>query len=140
MSIEDIAELEPDPLEIDSRHCGECGLRIDQHRRVDTPEGPEFFCEDDLEIQIHLAAADLVKQWELADPRDRWRHTGEPPPKASDISNARREPYCTPPSVVDAFLYVVRLGDADYLSRWLAQHPLDAPYLLKIWDRKNALA
>jgi len=63
MSIEDIAELEPDPLEIDSRHCGECGLRIDQHRRVDTPEGPEFFCEDDLEIQIHLAAAVFADEY-----------------------------------------------------------------------------
>jgi len=51
-----------------------------------------------------------------------------------------RRHYSTPQSTVDAFLYVVRLGDADYLSRWLAQHPLDAPHLLKIWERKNALA
>lgn len=36
-------------------------------------------------------AEDLVRQWELNDPRDRWRHTGERPPSAkvrnSDISN-----------------------------------------------------
>lgn len=25
-------------------------------------------------------AGDLVRQWELNDPRDRWRHTGEQPP------------------------------------------------------------
>jgi hypothetical protein len=111
MSIKDSAELEPDPLE-----------------------------GDDLEYQIHLDAAALVKQWELLDPRDAWRHTGEPPPATSDIPSARPEPYRTPQSVVDAFLHVVRLGDADYLSRWLAQHPADAPHLLKIWERKNALA
>lgn len=27
-------------------------------------------------------ADDLVRQWELNDPRDRWRHTGEHPPGA----------------------------------------------------------
>jgi hypothetical protein len=35
-------------------------------------------------------ADDLVKQWELGDPRDRWRHTGEKPPherfRNSDLS------------------------------------------------------
>jgi hypothetical protein len=67
---------ELDPIEIDPRPCQLCGLTIDRHERVDGPEGPEFFC-DDLETQIYLAAADLVKQWELPDPRDQWRHTGE---------------------------------------------------------------
>jgi hypothetical protein len=129
------AVLEHDPLKIDPRPCGECGLTIDRHQRVDTPEGPEFFC-DDLETQIHLAAADLVKQWELADPRDRWRHTGEPPPKAS-APNARPEPYRAPQSTVDAFKYVVSLNDADYLARWLANHPADAPELFKIWKSNN---
>jgi hypothetical protein len=33
-------------------------------------------------------AEDLVRQWELDDPRDRWRHTGERPPS----THARREP------------------------------------------------
>jgi len=27
-------------------------------------------------------ADDLVRQWELNDPRDRWRHTGEKPPSS----------------------------------------------------------
>jgi hypothetical protein len=31
---------------------------------------------------------DLVRQWELADPRDRWRHTGEAPPPAN-VRNGR---------------------------------------------------
>ena len=40
------AVLEPEPLEIDPRPCGLCGLTIDRHERVDAPEGPEFFCVD----------------------------------------------------------------------------------------------
>jgi hypothetical protein len=48
--------------------------------------------------------------------------------------------YRTPQSTVDAFFFVLRKGDADYLSRWLVGHPLDAPHLLKIWERKNAVA
>jgi hypothetical protein len=136
MSIEDIAELEPDPLEIDSRPCGECGCTIDRHQRVDTPEGPEFFCED-IEIQIHLAAADLVRQWELADRRDRWKHTGEQPPKASDQRTAAKQSYRTPQSTIDAFLYVVSLRDRDYLGKWLARHPADRAELLRIWKGKR---
>jgi hypothetical protein len=104
---------ELDPLEIDPRPCELCGCTIDQHQCIDTSEGPEFFC-DDLETQIYLAAADLMKRWELADPRDRWRHTGEPHPKASVIPNARPEPYCTPASVVDEFFSLptsmIRIG------------------------------
>jgi len=33
-------------------------------------------------------ADDLVRQWELNDPRDRWRHTGERPPSAHAQSKA----------------------------------------------------
>jgi RecA-family ATPase len=36
-----------DPFEIDPNSCQSCGLTIDQHRRVDTPDGPEFFCYDE---------------------------------------------------------------------------------------------
>jgi hypothetical protein len=36
-------------------------------------------------------AEQLVRQWELADPRDRWRHTGEPTPPAS-ARNAELKP------------------------------------------------
>ena len=35
-----------DPFEIDPNSCKSCGLTIDRHRRVDTPDGPEFFCEE----------------------------------------------------------------------------------------------
>jgi RecA-family ATPase len=68
--------FEPDPLEIDPRPCGDCGRTIDQHRRVDTPEGPEFFCEE-IERQIHLDARAIRLRMELADPRDRDRARAE---------------------------------------------------------------
>jgi hypothetical protein len=81
-------------------------------------------------------------QWELGDPRDSWRHTGERPPLASvrnsDIAvkpNAPRS-YRTPQATVAAFWYVAALDDPDYLARWLAQHPADAPHLHEIWGRK----
>ncbi len=104
---------------------------------VDHGEGPEFFC-DDLETQIHLDAAVLVRRWELADPRDRWKHTGEPPPKASTPREPGPKPYRTAQSTVDAFWYVVRNEGPEYLKAWLARHPADAPFLLKIWKQKNA--
>src|SRR5689334_17153816 len=41
-------------------------------------------------------AAQMLRQWELADPRDRWRHTGELPPPANvrngDIGATEPEP------------------------------------------------
>jgi hypothetical protein len=137
--------LELDPIEIDPRPCGECGLTIDRHRRVDALEGPEFYC-DDLEIQIHLDACALVRRWELADPRDRWKWTGGAPPALSSLNGeASRFPTkstqvkelhfpkaSVAQSTIDAFWYVVRLGDADYLGDWLDRHPLDAPYLVKL--------
>jgi hypothetical protein len=118
-------QIELDPIEIDPRPCGLCGCTIDQHERVDTPEGPEFFCFPD---------DDIVTRWELADPRDRWKHTGEPPPKASDRSTARPEPYRTPQSTIDAFWYVVGLRDPERFKAWLRDHPEDAPFLLKLLE------
>jgi hypothetical protein len=57
-----------------------------------------------------------------------------------DADAESRRPYATPKSTIAAFWYVVNLGDADYLARWLADHPADAPYLFEIWERKNARA
>jgi hypothetical protein len=101
----------------------------------------EAFDEEISELQSSVD--DILRRWELADPRDGWRHTGETPPPAafrnSDISgkpvdNPRR--YRTAQSTIDAFWYVVRLDDPDYLARWLADHPRDAAHLLKIWKAK----
>lgn len=75
-------------------------------------------------------AATLVMQWELADPRDRWRWTGELPPveQAAAIDKPLRR---TPQATVDAFQYVVSLGDPDRLAAWLRNHPDDALVLLE---------
>jgi hypothetical protein len=85
-------------------------------------------------------AADIVRQWELADARDRWRHTGEAPPAAVEMLPAAKPTYTTPQSVVDAFWCVMQSGDADYLSRWLIDHPLDASHLKKVWEAKCSTA
>jgi hypothetical protein len=82
--------------------------------------------------EIKIGAAELVRRWELEDSRDRWKHTGEVPPKASEATEARTQFYRTPQATKDAFWYVVKFGDREYLIRWLADHPGDAPALLKI--------
>jgi hypothetical protein len=137
-----VETFEHDPREIDPRPCELCGLTIDQHEMVDTREGPEFFCNE-----FSSDAADIVQRWELADPRDAWRHTGEPPPPAvvrnSDIGAKPKRaarPYRTPQSTIDDFWHAVRIGDSEYLAKWLAQHPLDAPHLHKIWGQKCSTA
>ncbi|MEH2521563.1 hypothetical protein V1279_007136 [Bradyrhizobium sp. AZCC 1610] len=89
------------------------------------------------EAEIMLRAAELVQQWELADPRDRWRHTGERRPAVRPEPSARREPYAPAQSTVEAFWHVVRTDDPDYLSRWLADHPADAPELFKLWKARR---
>jgi hypothetical protein len=123
-----LTELEPDPLEIDPNPCEHCGLTIDRHRRVDTDEGAEFFCWDD----------SVVKLWELADCRDRWRHTGEKPPSDA-VRNSIEEwppkrPYRTADSTVAAFWLVVGLNDPKRLKSWMRDHPHDAPTLLKLLE------
>jgi hypothetical protein len=134
--------LEPDPIEIDPRPCV-CGYTINQHLRVDTPEGPEFCCQD---IEADELAYNLVRDWELVDPRDRWRHTAEPPPPASvrnsDISvvPAKTPQYRTPQSTVDAFFFVLKTKDAAGIAAWLAAHPRDERHLQKIWEQKCSTA
>jgi hypothetical protein len=131
-------EIEPEPIAIDPRPCGLCGLTIDRHEMVDGGEGPEFFCFRD---------GDIVTDWELADPRDRWRHTGEPPPTAavrnSDILARpadRPRPYRTPQATIDAFFYVLKTKDAAGIASWLAAHPQDERQLYKIWKQKCSTA
>jgi hypothetical protein len=88
-------------------------------------------------------AADIVRRWELADPRDAWRHTGEAPPlpqvRSGPLQPARlqAQPYRTPQSTIDAFWYVTRLDDPEYLKRWLSQHPRDVALLQKLWEAKQ---
>jgi hypothetical protein len=118
------ADIEPEPIEVEA--CELCGCAI-----------------EDLEELIYLRAADLVADWEGADPRDAWRHPGEQPPRASvrnsDISPkpaSATRPYRTPQATIDAFWYVVSLCDPERLKAWLDDHPQDAPFLLKLLESK----
>jgi hypothetical protein len=116
-----IVDAEPAPIEIEP--CELCGCAI-----------------EDLEELIYLRAADLIAQWERADPRDAWRHTGEHPPRstgsdAEPIPQARS--YRTPQSTIDAFWYVVSLCDPERFKAWLAHRPADAPFLLELLESKR---
>lgn len=147
-------ELEPDPIEIDPRPCELCGMTIDRHDMVDHGEGPEFFCAelspdeltlDELERRAELRreeeVAAMVERMERADPRDRWRHTGEPPPPI-EVRNGpietvlprAPEPYRPASSTVSAFRYLVADGDVARLRGWLADRPKDAPHLLALLE------
>jgi hypothetical protein len=132
MIIVDPAALAYEPIEVDPRPCGLCGRMIDQHECLDDGEGPEFFCYPD---------DDIVTSWQLADPRDAWRHTGEAAPPAS-VRNSdtgiplsiAKQPYRTPRSTVDAFRFLVALGNLERLKAWLAARPKDAPFLLALLE------
>jgi hypothetical protein len=115
------APFGPDPIEAGPLLCELCGGEI-----------------EDLEALILLLAADLVERWESADVRDNWRHTGELRPKPVSTFPEHTRPYSPPQSTVDAFWYVVRLDDPEYLKRWLAQHPRDVATLQKLWEGKHA--
>jgi hypothetical protein len=95
---------------------------------------------EDWEELIHLRAADLVTQWELADARDAWQHTGAKRRRPTPAPTPRSQAYATPQSVIDAFLHVARNHDADYVAKWLAKHPEDIATLTKHWEAKVGLS
>lgn len=65
-------------------------------------------------------AAQLVRRWELDDPRDRWKLTGELPPAPHNEPGPRPRP--APQSTLDAFNFVLGTGDAERLRKWLRDH------------------
>ncbi|MEK9281188.1 hypothetical protein MTR72_16460 [Bradyrhizobium sp. ISRA442] len=86
-------------------------------------------------------AAQLLMRFELDDERDRWKWTGELPPKPEPQTELPpRKPYQTPQSTIDAFLHVARSESTEYLTDWLTRHPLDAPHLHKLWKAKCSTA
>jgi hypothetical protein len=113
---------------------------------IDAPDEAELLevecCElcgfaiEDVEDLIYLRAADLVAEWERADPRDAWRHTGEQPPRTVKPPAAAKQPYYTPQSTIDAFWHVVRLADPKRLAAWLDDHPNDEIFLLNLLESK----
>lgn len=74
-------------------------------------------------------AARLVRDWEMDDERDRHRWTGELPP-APTVAALEKPQRRTPQATVDAFQFVMGLGDPDRLTAWLRNHPDDATALL----------
>jgi hypothetical protein len=130
--------LEPDPIELDPRPCGTCGLTIDRHEMVDDGDGPEFFCADLSPDEMTLAElerrSELIRKEEVAAIFVRLEAMDDPsrrPPR-----DEARPPYRTPQATVDAFWYVVRLADPEQLAAWLDNHPRDESFLLKLLERK----
>jgi hypothetical protein len=83
-------------------------------------------------------ADDIVRRLEMADHRDRWKHTGESPP-SPEVRNgpmpaAVSKGYCTPQSTIGAFWFVVGLDDPERLEAWLLARPKDAPTLFKLME------
>src|ERR1700723_1822931 len=83
----------------------------------------------------------LVRDWELADPRDRWRHDGSPRPsddfRNSDIgipTAAADRSYKPVKSTIDAFQFLITAGDVARIKGWLADRSKDAPYLLSLLE------
>lgn len=84
-------------------------------------------------------ASQLVMQWKLADPRDRWRWTGELPPKPEPQPEwPARKPYKTAQATLDAFRFVLRSGDQEQITAWLRNHPDDAPAFISLWRLPDA--
>src|SRR5437868_2689475 len=154
------AAIDLDLLAIDPRPCGNCGLLLDRLLVVDHGDGFEHLCPDiepdDLtllelerrhELRIEEEAAVRLARWEMADPRDRWRHTGEPPPP-DHVRNGpitptpppmcEEHPYRPDAATVDVFRHLVMAGDIERLTAWLAGRPKDAPLLLALIESPSS--
>jgi hypothetical protein len=126
------AAFEPDPIEIDPRPCGWCCLTIDRHRRVDTPEGPEFFCPDLSPDEMTLP--ELERRAELRQQEDVAAILASMPDCPPLVPRPEPEPYRPAQSTVDTFRLVVAGGDVGRLKAWLADRPKDAPLLLALLE------
>jgi hypothetical protein len=83
-----------DPLEkIDPRPCQRCGSTIDQHRRVDTPDGPEFFCEDHDLAWSPTTSLDDYSLSEDTRPRAANGHDADRVPTRNTTTTAAKKPY-----------------------------------------------
>jgi hypothetical protein len=129
-----LAEL--DPIEIDPRPCAHCGLTINRHERIDTPEGPDFFClnlhPDEMTLIELERRAELRREEECAAIFARLEAMDDPsvrlPPRTAPATHRPAK------STQDAFRYLTAAGDVSRLSEWLADRPKDAPVLLALLD------
>ncbi|WP_119268365.1 hypothetical protein [Taklimakanibacter deserti] len=48
-----------------------------------------------------------------------------------------RRIYRTPKATVDAFWYVVRTYNDEYVNRWLDEHPSDKAFLLDLYRQRQ---
>jgi hypothetical protein len=130
--------IDPDPLELDARPCGNCGLTVDRHRMIDSGEGPEFFCvdlsPDEMTLDELERRAELRRQEEVAAIFARLEAMDDPskrlPPRGGP------EPYRPAASTIAAFWHVIGLADPGRLKEWMRDHPKDAPTLLKLLENK----
>jgi hypothetical protein len=87
----------------------------------------------------------LAENWGLVDSHGQdavqaemaaaFRVVDEEIPLAPEPEPAPRT-YHTPQSTIDAFWWVARNEDTEYLARWLRQHPRDAANLHDLWKTK----
>jgi hypothetical protein len=112
----------------------------DEDRDVAQAIMAEAFAPGDAVEDVNLPsdyAAQLVSQWTLADPRDAWSLTCDRPPTDAIRNSAIFDPvfrprrFSPPQATIDAFKYVVALGNPDHLARWLRDHSDVAAALLK---------
>jgi hypothetical protein len=145
----------PAPLEVDPRPCELCGLTIDRHHLVDGGGGPEFFCFESSPLVDRLLAAKyadtngkpfalgfnagieyalkkIAVHDDIAAILAGMAVTDDAPPVAPADCEPPR--YRTPQATIDAFKYLVALGDAERLARWLRDHSRDAPFLQKLLE------
>jgi hypothetical protein len=82
--------------------------------------------------EIEPTLAELAVEFDAA---DSWQRLGDAAANCVErmAHSAKVKPKCPADSTIAAFLYVARNESTDYLAKWLAQRPLDAPHLLKIW-------
>lgn len=93
----------------------------DQSAADDIAEIAELERLAELRAQEEIAA--MVARMEAMDRPD------IPPPRGPS-------PYRPAASTIDAFWYLVGLRDQERFRDWLADHPYDAPFLLKLLEAK----
>jgi hypothetical protein len=132
-------QIEIDPIAIDPRPCGLCGLTIDRHEQVDTPEGPEFLCidfaPDEMTLDELERRAELRRQEDIAAILARMEAMDDPSKRLPPRSES--EPYHPAKSSVDAFRYLTAAGDIGRIREWLGDRPKDAPHLLALLEGQD---